>query len=218
MLYTLLTPAASDGASESSTVIDSSNPMDNSSVLSSDSTTSDETSSSSTSTSSDNTTPVGCFSTTEQTIKTLVGWGLIIGMIAVYVYFNKRSMKKRQEYIDRRNNIKPGNKVMTIGGITGTVVEVNPDDNTFVLETGSDELGKSYLRFDKAAIHDTDVPMDVAVEGVETLVEPPVEEPVEETDELFDEANKPKSEEIVEETETTTTETEETEEEKTDEE
>ena len=84
---------------------------------------------------------------------------------------------------------------MTIGGITGTVVEVNPDDNTFVLETGSDELGKSYLRFDKAAIHDSDA---IAQEPVETPVEEvPAETPAQdaEADELFDEANKPEPEE-----------------------
>lgn len=209
MLYTLLTPAASDGASESSTTIDSSNPMDNSSVLGSDSTTTSE-GSSSTSTSTDNTTPVGCFSTTEQTIKTLVGWGLIIALLMWFYFSNKKRMKQQQEYIDRRNNIKPGNKVMTIGGITGTVVEVNPDDNTFVLETGSEEMGKSYLRFDKAAIHDSDA---IAQEPVETPVEEvPVETPAQdaEADELFDEANKPEPEETAE--EAPATEAEETEE------
>lgn len=194
MLYTLLTPAASDGVPESSTPIDSSNPMDNSSVLGSDSTTTSE-ASSGTSTSTDNTTPVGCFSSTEQTIKTLVGWGLIIALLMWFYFSNKKRMKQQQEYIDRRNNIKPGNKVMTIGGITGTVVEVNPDDNTFVLETGSEEMGKSYLRFDKAAIHDSDA---IAQEPVETPVEEvPVETPAQdaEADELFDEANKPEPEE-----------------------
>ena len=200
MLYTLLTPAASDGASESSTTIDSSNPMDNSSVLGNDSTTTSE-ASSSTSTSPSDSTPVGCFSTTEQTIKTLVGWGLIIALLMWFYFSNKKRMKQQQEYIDRRNNIKPGNKVMTIGGITGTVVEVNPDDNTFVLETGSEEMGKSYLRFDKAAIHDSDA---IAQEPVET----PAQDA--EADELFDEANKPEPEENAE--EAPATEAEETEE------
>ena len=209
MLYTLLTPAASDGVPESSTPIDSSNPMDNSSVLGNDSTTTSE-ASSSTSTSTDDTTPVGCFSTTEQTIKTLVGWGLIIALLMWFYFSNKKRMKQQQEYIDRRNNIKPGNKVMTIGGITGTVVEVNPDDNTFVLETGSEEMGKSYLRFDKAAIHDSDA---IAQEPVETPVEEvPVETSAQdaEADELFDEANKPEPEENAE--EAPATEAEETEE------
>ena len=52
--------------------------------------------------------------------------------------------------------IQPGNKVKTIGGICGIVVEVNPDENTFVLETGTEASGKSYLKFDKQAIYQTD--------------------------------------------------------------
>ena len=142
-----------------------------------------------TSSSSPDSTPTGgCFSK-ENLPQTLTMLAIFAVIIIGYYLLSRRSMKKRQEYIDRRNNIQPGNKVMTIGGITGTVVEVNPDDNTFVLETGSEELGKSYLRFDKAAIHQT----DVDVQPEETQPVAPVEEiPVEEeADELFDEANKP---------------------------
>jgi RNA binding exosome subunit len=46
--------------------------------------------------------------------------------------------------------------VKTIGGICGIVVEVNPEDNTFVLETGTEASGKSYLKFDKQAVYQTD--------------------------------------------------------------
>ena len=54
------------------------------------------------------------------------------------------------------NAIKPGNKVKTIGGICGIVVEVCEDDNTFVLETGTEKSGKSYMKFDKQAVYQTD--------------------------------------------------------------
>ena len=43
----------------------------------------------------------------------------------------------------------------TIGGVCGVVVEVC-DDNTFVLETGTEKSGKSYIKFDKQAIYQTD--------------------------------------------------------------
>ena len=33
---------------------------------------------------------------------------------------------------------------------------MNPDENTFVLETGTEASGKSYLKFDKQAIYQTD--------------------------------------------------------------
>ena len=203
MLYTLTTTV--DGET-SSTVIDSSSPLEGSSVVDSSQVSVDETSSpandetsspsnteskneTNTGTTSPDATPAGCFEG-ENLKTTLFGWGIFALLIAGYYLLNKRSMKKRQEYLERRNNIQPGNKVMTIGGITGTVVEVNPDDNTFVLETGSSELGKSYLRFDKAAIHTTDVEMEPAQPVVEeTAIE-------EQEDELFSEENKP---EIVEE-------------------
>lgn len=45
----------------------------------------------------------------------------------------------------------------TIGGISGVVVEVNKEENTFVLETGSaDSEKKSYLKFLKQAVYQTD--------------------------------------------------------------
>ena len=52
--------------------------------------------------------------------------------------------------------VKPGCKVKTIGGICGIVVEVCPEDNTFVLETGTESTGKCFLKFDKQAIYQTD--------------------------------------------------------------
>lgn len=78
---------------------------------------------------------------------------LIFGMM----FFNRRTQKKNQQEVEnKRNAIQPGCKVMTIGGICGVVVEVNPEDNTFVLETGSETAGKSYMKFDKIAIYQTD--------------------------------------------------------------
>lgn len=153
-----------------------------------------------TSLSSPDSTPTGgCFSK-ENLPQTLTMLAIFAVLIVGYYLLNKRSMKKRQEYIDRRNNIQPGNKVMTIGGITGTVVEVNPDDNTFVLETGSEEFGKSYLRFDKAAIHQTDVEIEPAQTQPETPVEEISAEAETEADELFNEVVDETTNETVDET------------------
>ena len=153
-----------------------------------------------TSLSSPDSTPTGgCFSK-ENLPQTLTMLAIFAVLIVGYYLLNKRSMKKRQEYIDRRNNIQPGNKVMTIGGITGTVVEVNPDDNTFVLETGSEESGKSYLRFDKAAIHQTDVEIEPAQTQPETPVEEISAEAETEADELFNEVVDETTNETVDET------------------
>ena len=87
-------------------------------------------------------------------------WIMIIVLVAVIIVFmvyNRRVQAKRQqETTDMLNAIKPGNKVKTIGGICGVVVEVCPEDNTFVLETGTEASGKSYIKFDKQAVYQTD--------------------------------------------------------------
>lgn len=85
---------------------------------------------------------------------------MIIALVAVIVVFmviNTRSAKKRQqEQQNMLDAIRPGNKVKTIGGVCGVVVEVNAEDNTFVLETGTESSGKSYIKFDKQAVYQTD--------------------------------------------------------------
>ena len=82
---------------------------------------------------------------------------VLIGIIVLFMVVNRRSQAKRQqETMNMLNAIQPGNKVKTIGGICGVVVEVCPDDNTFVLETGTEKSGKSYIKFDKQAVYQTD--------------------------------------------------------------
>ena len=129
------------------------------------------------------------------------GWGtwlmmgILIAIIIVFMVFNRRSQQKRQqETMDMLNAIQPGNKVKTIGGICGVVVEVCPEDNTFVLETGTETSGKSYIKFDKQAVYQTDAvakkeenpapaeeaPFEEAA-AEETPVAPVEEAPAEET-------------------------------------
>ncbi len=87
---------------------------------------------------------------------TWVMWGVVAVVFIVMMVLNRRNQKKRQEETQKTlDSIQPGNTVKTIGGICGTVVEVF-DDNTFVLETGSEKSGKSYLKFDKQAVYQTD--------------------------------------------------------------
>ncbi len=108
------------------------------------------------------------------------------GVIALMVYSGRKQKKRQQETMEMLDAIRPGNKVKTIGGICGVVVEVCPEDNTFILETGSEASGKSYIKFDKQAVYQTDAVVNkeeapVEVAPVEEAVEAPVEEaPVEE--------------------------------------
>ncbi len=81
--------------------------------------------------------------------------GVILVAWIVFSYFtNKKRRAKAEAETAKRNAIKPGFKVTTIGGIVGTVVEVDEENNTFVLQTGNDEH-PSLLTFDKLAIYNS---------------------------------------------------------------
>ena len=81
---------------------------------------------------------------------------LIVAIILMFVYSSKRRKKQEQEAKSLIDSVKPGNKVKTIGGICGIVVEVDSDENTFVLETGTEQSGKCFIKFDRQAIYQTD--------------------------------------------------------------
>ena len=76
---------------------------------------------------------------------------IIIGLFIYSSISNKKKQKQGQEMV---NSLKIGDRVKTIGGICGFVHEINNAENTFVLETGTDE-NKSYVKFDKGAIYQT---------------------------------------------------------------
>ncbi|MDE5547403.1 MAG: preprotein translocase subunit YajC [Clostridia bacterium] len=103
------------------------------------------------------------------------GWVLYVVLAAVIVLFvvwmffsNKKGKKRQQEYIEQLEAIQPGHKVKTVGGICGIVVEVC-DDNTVIIETGTELSGKSYVKMDKEAIAQTDAkgPTQIAREAEE---------------------------------------------------
>ena len=100
---------------------------------------------------------------------------MLLPMIAIFVLFiwwSRSSQKKREKEVNETlNAMKPGDTVKTIGGICGVVVELCPDEDAFVLETGSETSGKSYIKFDKKAVFQTS-----AVAKQEMVAEVPVEE------------------------------------------
>lgn len=64
---------------------------------------------------------------------------LIVLMIAVFYFMIIRPENKRKKQAeDMRNSIKKGERITTIGGMTGRVVQVN--DTTIVFETGEDRV------------------------------------------------------------------------------
>ena len=113
-------------------------------------------------------------------ITTYVMIGIIIVLFVVMFIFNSRSQKKRQkEQEEILNAVKPGSKVKTIGGICGIVAEVNAEESTFVLETGSEATGKCFIKFDRQAIYQTDAKKEtekVDETPAEVVDETPAEE------------------------------------------
>lgn len=96
---------------------------------------------------------------------------LIVAIVVMFVFSSKRRKKQEEDAKNLIDAVKPGNKVKTIGGICGLVVEVDKEENTFVLETGSEQSGKCFIKFDRQAIYQT----DAVVEKADATAEVPEE-------------------------------------------
>ena len=72
---------------------------------------------------------------------------LVVMLAIVYFMMIRPENKRKKEAEQMRSSVKKGDKVVTIGGITGTVVDVK--DNKFVLETGADLVR---IEFEKWAL------------------------------------------------------------------
>lgn len=82
--------------------------------------------------------------------------GIWVVVIAAAYFLFIRPQKKRQKAEDElRSSIEIGDDVTTIGGIVGRVISVRDDDETIIIETGSD---KTRMRFKKWAIASVDTP------------------------------------------------------------
>lgn len=112
---------------------------------------------------------------------------LVVVIVVLYFFSNKKRKKQEQDAQDLINAVKPGNKVKTIGGVCGIVVEVDNEENTFVLETGTEQSGKSYMKFDRQAIYQT----DAVVEKKEEVKPEPLAENAEATQATVETAETP---------------------------
>ena len=64
---------------------------------------------------------------------------MLVVMLAVFYFMLIRPENKRKKEAEQlRSGVKVGDKITTIGGITGTVVSVK--DDKFVMETGADQV------------------------------------------------------------------------------
>ena len=71
---------------------------------------------------------------------------MMVMMIAIFYFMLIRPENKRKkEAEEMRASLKAGDEVTTIGGVTGTVVDVK--ENKFVLETGADRVRIEFAKF-----------------------------------------------------------------------
>ena len=71
---------------------------------------------------------------------------LILIVLVFYLFFIRPQMKKSKDQKKFREAIKKGDKVVTIGGIHGKIVEVQESTFTIVVE------GQNRLRIEKSAV------------------------------------------------------------------
>ncbi len=101
---------------------------------------------------------------------------LIVAIIVMFVFSSRRRKKQEEDAKNLIDAVKPGNKVKTIGGICGIVVEIDTEENTFVLETGTEQSGKCFIKFDKQAIYQTDAVVEKVAPAEEANGEEVAEE------------------------------------------
>ena len=115
---------------------------------------------------------------------------IVVLLVAFFVWSFISQRKKQKNFNETIAAVRPGSKVKTIGGIVGTVVEVDDEEGTFVLRTGDSAGNESYMKFDKQAIYQTDAKPEPAAEKKEKE-EAPAEAPAESAEtpaEPFEEA------------------------------
>ena len=72
---------------------------------------------------------------------------LVLMLVVFYFMLIRPENKRKKEAEEMRSNLRNGDMIVTIGGITGTVVDVK--EKKFVIETGADRVR---IEFEKWAL------------------------------------------------------------------
>ena len=92
---------------------------------------------------------------------------MLVMMLAImYFVMIRPENKRKKEAEEMRAAVKKGDKVVTIGGITGVVVDVK--DNRFVLETGADQVR---IEFEKWALSSNETAAEAKKADAQKAVE-----------------------------------------------
>lgn len=81
---------------------------------------------------------------------------LIVALIGMSIFNNKQRKKQQTQEQDKRNRICPGTTIITIGGIVGSVVSVDLNEKTYVLDSQG-----SLLKMDMRSIYQMQLPAEV---------------------------------------------------------
>ncbi|MHC5249317.1 preprotein translocase subunit YajC [Enterococcus sp. HY326] len=100
---------------------------------------------------------------------------LLVAMVAMWWFMSRSQKKQQQERQNQLSAMKPGDKVVTIGGLHGVLSEINP--STVIIDCEG-----IFLEFEKSAIRT--VKSAEATEPVATVAE--ATEVIEETPETTD--------------------------------
>ena len=84
---------------------------------------------------------------------------IFVAFIVMTVINNKNRKKQMAAEQEKKDRLCKGTKIITIGGIMGTVVSVDHENSTFILETEG-----SKIKFDKRAIYQMDLPESAKIE------------------------------------------------------
>ena len=92
---------------------------------------------------------------------------MVVMMIAIFYFMLIRPENKRKKEAEElRSSLKNGDKVTTIGGITGVIVDVK--DDRFVIETGADRVR---IEFRKWALSTNDTAEEAKKEQQKKVME-----------------------------------------------
>jgi preprotein translocase subunit YajC len=89
---------------------------------------------------------------------------MLVALVAMWFFMSRSQKKQQQERKNLLENMKPGDRVVTIGGLHGVLSEVNTNKSTVIIDCEG-----IFLEFDRAAIR-TVTPGTGA--SVETEIEP----------------------------------------------
>ena len=82
---------------------------------------------------------------------------LVVMLVVFYFMLIRPENKRKKEAEEMRSSVKTGDKITTIGGIVGTVVNVK--ESKIVIETGADQVR---IEFEKWAISSNETAAEAA--------------------------------------------------------